>query len=122
MNDQDLEQLLQRYAPVGPPDDLRARVLTPSHETRRAWPWLVAASVLLALTIGAQTAAIRVRDNLAPPANPAQTDAEVTALEEALGGGPEARRLAEQMVIERALDRAREDSERPLGTAGTSYD
>jgi hypothetical protein len=116
MNDEDLERLLQRYEPAGPPDVLRERVLTPPLDARRAWPWLVAASVLLCITIGAQTASIHVRREFATLVNPEPADAELQALEEALGGGPEARRIAERMMIDRALDLA---TERPVGTAGT---
>jgi hypothetical protein len=120
MNDDDLTGLLRRYRPPGPPTSLRTRALTPPVAPRRAWPWLVAAGVLLALTIGAQTASVRTRNKLARLVSPVETDSEVNALEEALGGGPDARATAERMLLERAFDRAREDAERPVGTAGTT--
>ena len=119
MNDDDVVRLLQQYRPVGPPGDLRGRVLRTSSEPRRAWPWLVAAGLLLALAIGAQTASMRARSELARLVTPVQADPELTALEEALGGGPDARALAERMLRDRTLDRAREEAEQPVGTSGT---
>ncbi len=51
MNDQDLQALLRRYQPVGPPPGLRARVFA-GRSGPRAWPWLSAAAALLAATLG----------------------------------------------------------------------
>ena len=56
MTDEDLEQVLHRYVPASPSDGLRERVLAPPLDSPGAWPWLVAAGVLLCITIGAQAA------------------------------------------------------------------
>lgn len=119
MNDDEIERLLQQYAPVGPPDRLRHRIVAASVDSRRAWPWLVAAGVLLCVTIGAQVASVRVHRDIAALMRPEIADSALTELEEALGGGPEARQTAEQMILERAIDRARE-TEQAVGTAGTN--
>jgi hypothetical protein len=48
MNEPDVEDLLRRYRPVGPPPELRGRVVAPVPPVRRAWPWAAAAAALLA--------------------------------------------------------------------------
>jgi hypothetical protein len=58
MTDDQLEQLLRASRPVGPPPELRARVVI-LRDVRRAWPWVAAAAALLALTISLQVSAAR---------------------------------------------------------------
>ena len=56
MDDRQVEDLLKRYRPAGPPDSLRERCLTPS-SAARVWPWAAAAAALLAITVGLEVAA-----------------------------------------------------------------
>ena len=46
MNDSDIEQVLRRYRPAGPPVHLRERVVAQAR-TQRTWPWIAAAAALL---------------------------------------------------------------------------
>jgi signal transduction histidine kinase len=101
VNDQDVDDLLRRYRPAGPPDDLRARSLvTARAHTRRAWPWATAAAALLAATLSLHVAANRAtaRTLVPPESDPAAEF--VVRLTEMLGGTPEAHALAEAMVFE----------------------
>jgi hypothetical protein len=52
MTDPELEDLLRRYQPAGPPAALRARILGDTTPVGRTWPWAVAAAVLLATVVG----------------------------------------------------------------------
>ncbi len=63
MDDRDLEELLRRYKPGGPPPELRARIVSTSL-VRRTWPWAAAAAALLALTIGVHASAGRTQNEL----------------------------------------------------------
>lgn len=59
MDDRDIEALLQRYRPAGPPPELGLRVATLRRgvpHPDRTWPWAAAAAVLVALTLGVQSA------------------------------------------------------------------
>ena len=55
MNDRDLEALLRRHRPVGPPPALRERILR-AEDRRVPWWWLGAAAALVAITAGTQVA------------------------------------------------------------------
>ena len=39
MSDPELEDLLRRYRPAGPPPDLRARIVAGPAPVPRTWPW-----------------------------------------------------------------------------------
>jgi hypothetical protein len=85
VKDEDVEALLGRYRPAARMPELRARAVP------RTWPWAAAAAALLAITIGLHAS---VRPAPEPPIDPVR----VQALTEQLGGGPDARRLAEAIV------------------------
>ena len=55
MNDRDLEALLRRHRPVGPPPALREQILR-AVDRREPWWWLGAAAALVAITAGTQVA------------------------------------------------------------------
>ena len=99
MDDRQLEHLLKRYRPAGPPDSLRERALTASRHAR-VWPWATAAAALLAITVGLQGAAagaVTAAEIVSMPDTSADAAAE---LAEAFGGDEVARRMAEQFIDE----------------------
>lgn len=101
MQDHDIENLLRRYRPVGPPADLHAR-LAPA---RRAWPWAAAAAALLAITLGARAGIESVAAQVPTLPDPAtQAIAELTRL---LGGDAAARQTAELMILNQQMQRER---------------
>ena len=97
------EDLLRKYRPVGPPADLRARVLVPE---RAAWPWAVAAAALFAIIAGFHGATRTLGhaiDVARPPTiEPATRVAHIT---DELGGGELARREATLIVLEEEIER-----------------
>lgn len=105
MDDQQLEDLLTRYRPAGPPESFRARCLTPP--VTRVWPWATAAAALLAITVGLEAAAAgaMARADVAVASDP--TAQAIAELAETLGGDAAARRAAEQ-VIDDQMRRDRE--------------
>jgi hypothetical protein len=60
MDDAQLEDLLRRVQPAGPPPGLRARVAE-RRRPLRAWPWVAAAAALLVITAVLQASAERAR-------------------------------------------------------------
>ena len=98
------EDLLRKYRPVGPPAGLRARLLVPE---RAAWPWAVAAAVLVAVTLGfhAATGALKAPNGTADE-DPLGVDQRIAYGTAALGGGDEARRVATLIVMEEEARRA----------------
>lgn len=92
------DDLLRKYRPVGPPADLRARILVPE---RAAWPWAVAAAALLVATLGLQLAidsmAVRAIEVTVAPFD---FEARVSQLTVALGGGEDARRRATLLAVD----------------------
>ena len=95
------ENLLRRYRPVGPPLDLRSRILVPE---RPAWPWAVAAAALLALTVGFHAATSRLdRHDETTGSDLFDAHARIAFATDALGGGEDARRLAQWIVLEEEL-------------------
>lgn len=112
MTEPELEELLRRYRPVGPPLDLRARVL--SADTRRAWPWAAAAAALLAATVYFHTSANHIVASANVPASPDATDQAISLMTEMLGGDASARQMAELTI---AIDEMR--AERDRGVANS---
>ena len=98
------EDLLRKYRPLGPPSDLRGRILVPE---RAAWPWAVAAAVLLAATLGfhAATGALNTLNGTASE-DSLGVDLRIAYGTAALGGGDEARRVATLIVMEEEVRRA----------------
>jgi hypothetical protein len=64
MTDPEIEDLLRRYRPAGPPPDLRARVMMEAAPVGRTWPWVAAAVVLLATVVGLNLATDHTYDDL----------------------------------------------------------
>jgi hypothetical protein len=117
-DDRDIETLLRRYQPAGPPPGLRARIAPPAIATGRTWPWLAAAAALLAATIGLHMSSSRLARQMAPPRPFDEQAAAIADLELSLGGGDEARQLAEQVIQQRDLERTLEAGRMPVGTSG----
>ena len=63
-SDPDLDELLRRYRPAGPPPELRARVLRAEPMNRPAWPWAAAAAILLATICAMHVSTRRVYDDV----------------------------------------------------------
>lgn len=102
MNDSEIEDLLRKYRPVGPPAELRQRILATTR-VPRIWPWASAAAALLVLGLTFQfatrseTAAADL--NLGPSAVARVTE----DLTNMLGGDIRARELAEFIVVEQQV-------------------
>jgi hypothetical protein len=111
VNDHELEQLLNRYRPVGPPDDLFSSITglvrSRTAGVRRAWPWAVAAAALLALTIGLHMSAF--------VPGPELTSTEQTALARQLGGDALAERAA-QFILAPQTPRDTNEGQTPWQT------
>lgn len=115
MDDQQVEALLKRYRPAGPPESLRERCLTPSRDAR-VWPWAAAAAALLASTVAIQGAAADAVAGANVVVTPDPTARAIAELAEALGGDPPARLLAEQIINEQMQrDRERAKPSTPPG-------
>ena len=102
MKDSEIEDLLRKYRPVGPPAELRHRTLATTR-VLRVWPWASAAAALLVLGLTFQfatrseTAAADL--NLGPSAVARVTE----DLTNMLGGDIRARELAEFIVVEQQV-------------------
>lgn len=116
MDDRQVEDLLKRYRPAGPPESLRERCLTPS-PIARVWPWAAAAAALLAITVGLQAAAAGAVAGADLMWAPDSSEQAVAELADALGGDVAARRAAEQ-IIDQQMQREPELAEQstpPMG-------
>ena len=101
MNDNELDDLLRRVRPAGPPPELRARILA-SRPARPAWPWAAAAAALLALTIGLQWSAGELRDDMRPGIATAVEDSDEDMLRETFQLSDDEIRA---MTLQREFDR-----------------
>jgi hypothetical protein len=105
VNDHELEQLLNRYRPAGPPDDLLSSITRLSNQniatTGRAWPWVMAAAALLVITIGLHVLAF-VPSHEPVSAAPADVARQ-------LGGDALADRAAHFIVTSQAMRAVNED-------------
>lgn len=107
LDDRDIESLLRRWRPVGPPDGLRRRVLgsasreVPSAARRSVIRWAAAAALLVAVALQGATLS-EERDIRAMLGEPRVLwTAEVEALARAIdgdGNGPGRRYLAMQLA------------------------
>lgn len=70
MTEHDLEDLLRRYRPVGPPPELRARIAAAAAAAPRTWPWAAAAAALLAgvcvIHLSTRSVYDRIGESVAP--------------------------------------------------------
>ena len=102
MKDSEIEDLLRKYRPVGPPRELRHRILATSR-VLRVWPWASAAAALLVMGLAFQVA---VRNEVADagvdlgPSAVARVTEDLTRM---LGGDLRARELAELIVVEQQV-------------------
>jgi hypothetical protein len=105
VNDDQLEQLLNRYRPVGPPDDWLSPITGSSNhpiaKSPRAWPWAIAAAALLVITIGLHVLAF------VPSHQP--ESAAAADIAQQLGGDALADRAAHFIVASQALRAVNED-------------
>jgi hypothetical protein len=98
MNDQEIEDVLRRYRPAGPPRDFRARILRDAAPDGRTWPWVAAAAVLLATTLSLHIAADQLTGSAAVGVAADPNEEAITLLTEWLGDRPSAREVAEAVV------------------------
>jgi hypothetical protein len=97
MNDSDIEDLLRRHRPLGPPAHLRARVLTPQ-PPQRIWPWAAAAAALVLSVLTLRLAARQQIDVMTPTlgaVTPADVRDDLTAM---FGDDDEGRELVEFLL------------------------
>jgi hypothetical protein len=116
VDERQVEDLLKRCRPAGPPDSLRERCLAPPR-LAPVWPWATAAAALLAIAIGLQSAvATAMAGANIPPAM--DTSAQAAAvMAEALGGDEAARQAAERF-IDQEMRRDREQVSRSAPLTG----
>lgn len=101
----DLDDLLNRYRPAGPPPDLRARVLDAAVPSR-AWPWGLAAAALLVVSIGLRAGSDVEMNQVQEPVVDVTTAA-IDQLASVLGGGEQARVVAESIILQEQIRAAR---------------
>jgi hypothetical protein len=98
MNEPELDDLLRRYRPAGPPPALRARVMAGVPDVRRTWPWAAAAAALLAATVylhqSADDAVARTSTRFASDVRRQA----IASLSEMLGGDASAQMIAELTI------------------------
>jgi hypothetical protein len=102
MKDSEIEGLLRKYRPVGPPAELRHRILA-TNGVLRIWPWASAAAALLVLGLTFQLAArneVAGADLNLGPSAVARVTEDLTRM---LGGDLRARELAEFIVVEQQV-------------------
>jgi hypothetical protein len=102
MKDSEIEDLLRKYRPVGPPAEMRQRILA-TIRTSRIWPWASAAAALLVLGLTFQLAArneVAGADLNLGPSAVARVTEDLTNM---LGGDLRARELAEFIVVEQQV-------------------
>lgn len=113
----DIEDLLRRYQPSGPPSSLRARVVSGVADRPKTWPWAAAAAALLVATVALHAARERLADTWTDDRAHERALA-IEMITEMFGGDDAARLMAEQAV---ARDEAREvmAATAPVGTSGS---
>jgi hypothetical protein len=113
----DIERLLRRYQPSGPPSSLRDRVLGGATDRRRTWPWAAAAAILLGATLALHGA----RGRLSATWTDDRAQERALAVEmvtEMFGGDETARSRAEQTVArDEAIERI--GAMTAVGTSGS---
>ena len=103
MKDSEIEDLLRKYRPVGPPAELRHRILATT-SVPRIWPWATAAAALLVLGLAFQLAArneVTGADLNLGSSAVARVTEDLTNM---LGGDLRARELAEFIVVEQQVN------------------
>lgn len=105
MNDPDLDALLRRHRPVGPPAGLRERVLL-MPDRRGDWAWLGVAAALLVIVVGSQVATGWEIDTVAAALATGTDTGEQQTLLDLLGDDESARQLALFRLAEQEARRA----------------
>src|SRR5688572_24855459 len=102
MNHEQIEQLLRRHRPVGPPSTLRGRCLA-AVPAPRTWPWAAAAAILLAGTMALYSGTERLiqRTDIPPASDDAAAAREVIAAW--IGDEATAQEIAELMAAEQQM-------------------
>ena len=104
MSDSDIDDLLRRYRPVGPPPELRGRILA-TRRVERVWPWASAAAALLVSTLALHVAARDEATGVDLKLGPEAAVRVVDDLTDRLGGDEGARQLAEFILLEQQVRR-----------------
>jgi hypothetical protein len=98
--DDEIEDMLRRYRPCGPPPALRARCVAPPRTAR--WPYVAAAALLL-VAVGTYRASATLQPQALRPPAAASAEARLTAW---LGGGADAERAATAALSRFRIDEA----------------
>lgn len=107
MTDRELDDLLRRYRPAGPPPELCARIAAGVAPAARTWPWAAAAAALLAavcaLHFWTNNVYGRVRDSVTPA--PVSILSEFPALQSAVEDDPLLKQRIEAIARQEAVQR-----------------
>ena len=102
MDDSEIEDLLRRYRPIGPPARLRERVFATA-PSRRIWPWASAAAALLISAMTFHVASGYELGSVGLTLGPAGATRVADDLTGMLGGDVVARDLAEFIIVEQQV-------------------
>ena len=102
MDDSEIEDLLRRYRPIGPPARLRERIFATA-PSRRIWPWASAAAALLIAAMTLHVASGNEIGSVDVTLGPAAATRVADDLTGMLGGDVAARYLAEFIIVEQQV-------------------
>ena len=102
MDDSEIEDLLRRYRPIGPPAVLRERIFAAA-PSRRIWPWASAAAALLMSAMTFHVASGYEVGSADVTLGPAAATRVADDLTDMLGGDAAARDLAEFIIVEQQV-------------------
>ena len=102
MDDSEIEDLLRRYSPVGPPAGLRERIFATA-PSRLIWPWASAAAALLISAMTFHVASGYEVGSADVTLGPAAATRVADDLTDMLGGDAAARDLAEFIIVEQQV-------------------
>lgn len=102
MKDSEIEDLLRKYRPVGPPAELRQLILATTR-IPRIWPWASAAAALLVLGVAFQLATRNATAGVGLNLGPSAVARVTEDLTNMLGGNLRARELAAFIVVEQQV-------------------
>ena len=102
MDDSEIEDLLRRYRPIGPPARLRERIFATA-PSQRIWPWASAAAALLIFATTFHVASSYEAGTADVTLGPAAATRVADDLTGMLGGDLSARDLAEFIIVEQQV-------------------
>ncbi len=102
MDDSEVDKLLRRYRPIGPPPQLRERIFATA-PVRRIWPWASAAAALLVSVLTFHAGSGYEVATAGVTLEPAVATRVSDDLTDMLGGDVAARELAEFIIVEQLL-------------------